>query len=98
MLNYINEGVYNKNESSLTEKLAETYLEIIVVEKRIAESRFHTKLASMYINSLFKLVPRETNSNEAMGKLNEAGLKLYNTFVKFCEDPNSNYDPSYLLD
>lgn len=44
-----------------------------MVEKKISESRFHTKLASNYVDSLFKLVPRDVDAKEAPEKLNDFG-------------------------
>jgi len=83
MLAYISEGVYGKNDQGLTEKLIESYLEIIVNDKKISESRFHTKLASTYIDNLFKFVPKGVDPKEAMDKLSDIGQKLYKKFETF---------------
>ena len=52
-------------------------------DKKISESRFHTKLASTYIDNLFKFVPRGVDPKEAMDKLSDIGQKLYKKFETF---------------
>lgn len=101
MLAFISEGIYSKAEQGLMEKLTETYLEILVIDKKVSESRFHTRLASTYIDSLFKLVPASqavSEQREAIEKLNDFGKKLYKKFENFYKNPDANYDPTFLLE
>jgi hypothetical protein len=46
--------------------LKEKYLEIIVLEKKIMDERFHTALAIYYIDTLFKF--RDKNSDYEIKK------------------------------
>ncbi|EAR82468.1 transforming growth factor-beta receptor-associated protein, putative (macronuclear) [Tetrahymena thermophila SB210] len=96
MLNLISDGIYQPNEYSLADKLAEIYLEIIITQKKVAESRFHNKLAIIYINNLFNIIPKDTKFEAA--RLTESGKKIYEKFKAFYTDPNSNYEPSFLLE
>lgn len=74
------------------------YLEILVIEKKVSESRFHTKLGCTYIDNLFKFVPRDEDPKKAFEKLNESGQKLYAKFESFYKNPELSYDPTFLLE
>jgi hypothetical protein len=57
MLKYLEEL---ELEEDLKRRLKERYLEVLVVDKNIEEERFHTSLAYSYIDTIFKIMPKNT--------------------------------------
>ena len=59
-------------------QLKEKYLEVITMEKKINEERFHTSLGIHYIRTLFDLYPREhKDKSNLSGNPNYEKVKSY---------------------
>lgn len=68
------------------------YLEILVLDKKVPESRFHTRLACSYIDALLKILPPKDHNNsdiapkemiEKLNESNEKGKKILKKLVQF---------------